>query len=499
MATMDARVSEPRLSKSRYLHGLQCAKQLWWRVKEPQALELIPDLETRARFEEGHRVGARARRHVPGGVMITGPYDDLEARVVATRDALVAGAQVVYEASFFADSTYVAVDILERLERGFGMIEVKASTARRPEHLQDAAVQAHVLRASGLDLRRVELMRLDPECAFPHLERLFLREDVTGEVDELLPEMPAALAGQLRMLGGPRPEVAIGSHCSSPHSCPFKRRCWGGLPRHHVTTLYRAGAKAFELSAAGLHTLPDLRTLPEGVELHPAALRQIRAVSEARLVVEPGLGAALEAFEGPLAYLDFETVGPAIPVWSGCHPFEAVPVQFSCRKEADGGVATADWIAAEGQDPRRELAERVLEACRGAKTVVAYNADFEATALAHLEGALPSLADSLAELRSRLRDPLSVLREHVYHPDFGGGFGLKAVAPALAPDLRPMTGQIPGGRMASVLLYRLLIEGRPDDFFEREQVRQSLHRYCAMDTLATQRVLERLRELARSS
>src|SRR5437870_1428588 len=31
-----------RLSKSRYLAGLQCHKQLWWRVHDPEAPELSP-------------------------------------------------------------------------------------------------------------------------------------------------------------------------------------------------------------------------------------------------------------------------------------------------------------------------------------------------------------------------------------------------------------------------------------------------------------------------
>ena len=31
------------LSKSRVTAGIQCAKQLWWRVHEPGAVELVPD------------------------------------------------------------------------------------------------------------------------------------------------------------------------------------------------------------------------------------------------------------------------------------------------------------------------------------------------------------------------------------------------------------------------------------------------------------------------
>ncbi|HET9325211.1 MAG TPA: DUF2779 domain-containing protein [Candidatus Eisenbacteria bacterium] len=492
---MDNASTERRLSKTRFLHGLQCHKQLWWRVHEPGALELIPNLEARARFEEGHEVGERARRALPGGVMIPGAYDDLTARVQATREALDAGRRRLYEAAFMANGTYVAVDILDREADAFVLIEVKATTRPRLHHLQDAAIQTWVLRQSGIPLERVEIMRLEPECVHPDLDRLFARDDVTQGVEELLPEIPAAVESQLKVLDGPLPDVAIGPHCTNPYPCPFMRRCWADVPPHHVTTLYRAGAVAFELAAKGLHTVADVSSVPEGIDLDPVALRQIRAVREGRIIVEPGLAEALTIFEPPLAYLDFETVSPAIPVWPGTHPFEAIPVQFSCRLERGGVFEEIGWLATEGEDPRREIASRLIDACRGARTIVAYHAEFEAEVIASLEDSVPERAAELRELRERLRDPLPILRQFVYHPAFHGRFGLKSVAPALAPDVR-YTGAVAAGRLAGCLLSRLMLKGEPSDLFDRERIRESLRRYCALDTFATQRVIERLRELA---
>ena len=46
------------LSKSRYVAGLQCHKQLWWRVHEPKAPELVPDADLQSVFD----TGARCRR-----------------------------------------------------------------------------------------------------------------------------------------------------------------------------------------------------------------------------------------------------------------------------------------------------------------------------------------------------------------------------------------------------------------------------------------------------
>src|SRR5271157_923999 len=103
-----------RLSKSRFMAGIQCAKQLWWRVHEPAAPELLPDDAQVRIFARGHRVGEVAHTYVPGGVLIDLPHDEMAARVAATAKALADGAPVIYEASFVADGVFVSVDILER-------------------------------------------------------------------------------------------------------------------------------------------------------------------------------------------------------------------------------------------------------------------------------------------------------------------------------------------------------------------------------------------------
>ena len=52
--------SRHRLSKSRYTAGLQCHKLLWWKVHEPDAVELQPDIVLEDRFDQGRQVGKLA-------------------------------------------------------------------------------------------------------------------------------------------------------------------------------------------------------------------------------------------------------------------------------------------------------------------------------------------------------------------------------------------------------------------------------------------------------
>jgi len=476
--------------------GLQCAKLLWWMVHEPEAPELKRDAGAQAKFDRGTRVGQVARSYVPGGVLIDLPYDAYAERVTATRRALEGGAAAVYEGSFQASGVFVAVDILERGNPDFRLIEVKSSTWVKDHYVADVAIQTHVLRQSGLSLDRQELMHLNRECAYPDLSNLFVRADVTEAVAPVLADVPGVIARQLETLQGLLPAVPIGPHCITPYECPFMARCWPALPQYHVSTLYAMNRRALALDEQGYRTINDL---PEDIPLGKIADRQRRAVREGRLIVEPSLGQALGPFVPPIAFLDFETVGLAIPVWNGCHPYDAVPVQFSCHVEdADGRVVHHEWVAEGPEDPRPALAERLIQACASARTVVAYNAGFERRCIEQMAEALPSLAGPLGSIIARLVDLLPVVRNHVYHPDFGGSFGLKSVLPALVPELRYDDLPINEGDMASLELERLLFQGAEVTEDAKAQLRADLLRYCHLDTWGLVKLVRRLREIARS-
>jgi hypothetical protein len=245
--------------------------------------------------------------------------------------------------------------------------------------------------------------------------------------------------------------------------------------------------------ATGFETIADL---PPG-GLTAIQERQRLAVTTGRVVVEPGLARALRVFKDPLAFLDFETVMLAIPVWDGCHPYDQVPVQFSCDRPApDGAIGHHEWLADRPGDPRPELARALVAACLGARTVVAYNAQFERRCIEMLADAVPDLADDLLDIAERLADPLPIIREHVYHPDFHGSFSLKSVLPAMVPGSGYDNLEVAEGATASVELERLMFRADSMTQDERRLLREALLRYCALDTMSMVRLLDRLRDLA---
>ena len=249
-----------RLSKSRFVTGLQCHKLLWWQVHEPEAEELQPDKVLEDLFSQGQHVGQVATESFPNRRIIDVPHREYEARVAATQAALAEGASVVCEAAFVADDVFVAVDVLERNGDGFNLIEVKSSTSQKPEHVGDASIQVHVLTQNDIEVKRAEIMHLNKEHRNPDVGEMFARTDVTDEVEAFLPLVPDQINRQLDMLGGPLPERAIGSHCFEPRPCPFMARCWPAVP-NHIRTLYNVGAKkTCDYMAQGIHfRLPTSR------------------------------------------------------------------------------------------------------------------------------------------------------------------------------------------------------------------------------------------------
>jgi len=483
-----------RLSKSRFTSGLQCHKKLWWEVHEPGAVELQPDKVLQDLFDQGRLVGEAARARCPGGVLIDLPYHAGAERVAATKQALASGAPAVFEATFISDDLFVAIDVLEKQGDGYRLTEVKSSSSQKPEHIPDVAVQARVAAACGVNVTAAEVMHLNKEFRHPDVGDLFARTDVTGPVAEFVGQVPKEIKRQREMLAGPLPDVAIGAQCFEPRECPFIGRCWPDGP-DHIGHLAGVGPKK---TVAYLEQgITSIKDLPPDEKLNFTQKRQLKAMAENRLIVEPTLAAELARFGGRLGFLDFETIIRAIPVWPGMAPWQQAAAQFSYHERQPDGTYTHAAHLAEGPDDARpKLAAAMVRATANADRVVMYTS-FEKTRIRELQLAVPDLAAELAALEAKLIDLHPVVKNCVYHPDFRGSFSLKDILTPLVPELTYSDLVIVDGRVASVEIARLLFVADKIPKHERDRVRKELLDYCERDTWAMVKLVERLRELSR--
>ncbi|MGB8330741.1 MAG: hypothetical protein WCE62_11495, partial [Polyangiales bacterium] len=98
-----------------------------------------------------------------------------------------------------------------------------------------------------------------------------------------------------------------------------------------------------------------------------------------------------------------------------------------------------------------------------------------------------------------VQDLLPLVRNHVYHPDFRGSFSIKAVVPALLPEMSYEQLEVSDGQVASFLLERLLC--RPAELAAAQcaALREQLVTYCNHDTAVMVELFRFLRETAASS
>lgn len=453
-----------QLTKSLFQTGLACPKRLWWEVYEPEAPELRPDAQTQWMFRQGQEVTAAARPLVPGAE---------------------------YEVTLQTEHLHARVDILEPTADGsHALIEVKGSNEIKLEHKWDVAFQRHVAEAAGLRVARTELMYLNRECRHPVLEPLFLRKDVSGDIEPLVAQTPAMADRLLSVLKGPLPSDSRNANCGD---CPFHDRCWP-QDRFGVNRFYRMKwSDKLELERGGAKTFT---TVPKATKLTSIQRRQREAAHVGDLVMDPGLGGALDQWVGPFVYLDFETVAFAIPRFPGSTPWTKIPVQYSAHREEGSRYSHVSFLAPDDSDPRPALAAALVEHCAGTGAIVTYHSSFEKSCLRGLAEAVPTLKGPLMDIHERVVDLEPMVAHHVYHPDFLGSFSLKIVLPILCPDVTYEGLTIADGSTAQLELARLLYGESPVPTPERESLRAALLAYCERDTWAMVVLHQRLRELA---
>ena len=488
----------PRLSKSKFLYGLQCHKRLYLEVHQP-ALATKPDAATQAMFDMGTEVGELARSRFPGGVLVTAGHRQTEAALAQTA-ALVQDLTVpaIYEGAFLHGGVLIRADILERVlteggqSCGWRLIEVKSSTKVKDVHLEDLAVQSQVILGAGLTLVSSCLMYINTGYVYRNgaidLTELFAIQDLSEAVAQRRAEVPKRLAEMSHMLLQAQPPMMEpDGHCHTPYDCPFWDHCTKDKPARWIHYLPGSKQVVSQLTQQGVTTIDEI---PADTRLSPVQCR----VKENVEWVSAKLGPLLKAVQYPVHHLDFETVMLPVPRFSETRPYQALPVQWSNHiEQSTGELRHEEFLHNDMSDPREVLATSLLESLGERGSICVYS-PYERSILEQLAAALPSLRPALSLIVSRLWDLFPIIRDHYYHPGFGGSYSIKSVLPAIVPSLAYDDLAIQGGGHAASQYYHMVFV--ETDWVERATIQEALLRYCARDTLAMVELRRTLMEKA---
>jgi hypothetical protein len=475
-----------RLSKSKFLSGLQCHKRLYMEIHTP-GLATQPDAATKAILDMGTEIGELARQRLSGGVLVDINHRHAAEALKRTQE-LVNDPSVpaIFEGAFIYEQVLIRVDILERVcssEDGtisWRLIEVKSSTRVKEIHIDDLAVQAYVLAGAGMQLVGTCLMHINTQYVYDgktlDLAQLFGLHDLSDHVRARQAKVITRLAEMKAMLVSPvPPDVEPSGHCQSPYECPFWESCTKEKPARWIFHL-PGGAQTFQsLAKLGVTTIDDI---PAGFHL---SINQRRMRDNVEWM-SPRLKGTLETVRYPVHHLDFETFMPAIPRFPHTRPYQTIPTQWSNHVESgNGDIRHDEYLCPDPKDPREELVMALLESLGQDGSICVYSG-YERAILERLADLFPILRSELQRVMTRLWDLFPVIRDHYYHPAFEGSYSIKSVLPAVVPSLSYGDLEIQEGAMAAQVYYHMVFD--ETDLMEKARMKDALMHYCGRDTLA---------------
>ena len=489
------------LSKSKYVEGVSCLKAAWLTKYKPEEKKISSIMQHL--MDEGNVIGDLAMG-LFGDFVETTTYKqdgslDLAQMCKKTEECIKQGVENICEAAFMYNNLYCAVDILRKEEDGYSVYEVKATKNIKDYHIIDLAFQRFVLEKCGINLKRLYLvLKSDDYIRGEEFEpdKFFALKDVTDMVTDEISEVEDNLNKIYEVLKSKEePDEGFSRSCFSPYECGYFEYCKKCLPENSVFDLRGMKAdKKIKLYKKGIVTFDDVKK--RGVGLSAIQQMQIDyANCQQPYVDKSQLREFLGRIKFPVYFLDFESYIPPFPEFTGMKTGRQMLFQFSLHyiDKVGGTLGHKEFLGESGEDNRRLIAEKLVEYIPDNASVIVYNARFESTAIKELANDFHDLSDKLMKINDNIVDLYEPFSEGFYYDGkFGKSLSIKTVLPVLCPndpelDYSNLEGVHKGDEAMTVFP---MIKDKPIE--EQKKIRESLLKYCCLDTLATVKILEKL-------
>ncbi len=473
------------LSKSNYIQYLDCPEELWLEKNKPS---LIPNLEEDRLFkiEQGDFIDALAQHWFEEGAVIDG--------------VAIAPQQASYQDRITFGGYVIISDVLVRHEDGsISIFEVKASTKVKSKHLHDVAFQRMVFEEAGYKVQRTYLVHVNKKYISQGAvdeQTYLIAENITEKVLKLMPETRIKAAAALAYINGDEPTTKLNPSCSKKQDCPYLKYRMPNLPNYSVFEVSRISKlKLSELTAKGIFSVQDI---PSDYELTHRQRRQVKLAQQRSVQIDhTNIRLWLNRLAYPLYFLDYETYGYVDPPQEGYRPYQQMIVQYSLHilEHHNAELRHACYLL----DDRKESVENLLNhlarfiPIQGGSVIV-WNESFEKKRNEEAAQRYPAHADLLHALNKRVVDLKEVFDEDYYiHPTFKGSSSIKNVLPVFWKADNYKALDINNGSMATIAWHRMTHTNT--ETTEKEKIKQQLHDYCFLDTLAMVKIYQGLMQL----
>lgn len=264
----------------------------------------------------------------------------------------------------------------------------------------------------------------------------------------------------------------------------------------HVNSSYMADET---LEAKEFFILADVteRVQKRMSAIEPKLIEFIAQETGEQHIDKAALTKFLDQVEYPLYFLDYEAVMNGIPLYEFTRPYQQIPFQFSLhiQQEPGGELQHVSFIHKERTDPRKALAQALVENCGDSGSVVVFFEKFEATRNKEMARDFPEFADGLKGINARMIDIFEPFQKRwLYDPAQGTSASLKVLLPTFT-DISYDDMAIANGQQA-LNEYMAFVTGHKDDPAELVELWEGLEVYCEQDTYAMVALLDVLYDKA---
>lgn len=461
----------PFLSKSRFIQGMQCHKALWLQTHHPELRDKV-SASQQASFDAGTNVGILAQNLFPGGVEI--PFEGLTVpeQLAMTQAEISKGTKAIYEAAFSFNNVFCKVDILHKGRSGWELYEVKGSTEAKEVCLNDIAIQYYIVAGAGITVKKASLVHIDKSYVRDgdiDVRGLFTIQNVTKTVLERQPNVTKELKAMRAMLKGEVPAIDIGPHCLEPYPCLFHGHCWSHIPSPSVFDFADIGKPdGFALYKQGIVKMDAVQRDTLGWRQQ---MQYDGTLHKKNIVDKEAIRAFIDSLWYPLAFMDFETTFMTpVPLFDDTRPFQSVPFQYSLHwiKSPKGKLNHCEFLWSAEGDPQKQFLVTLLDSIPEKACVLTWNKSFEGKVLRALAEQFPKYRKRIQTVLDNMVDLMVPFRKkQIYHWQFDGSYSIKAVLPALVPELTYSSLNISDGGTAAESWIRMRASS---DLEEQEQI-----------------------------
>jgi hypothetical protein len=296
------------------------------------------------------------------------------------------------------------------------------------------------------------------------------------------------------------PNDDIGMHCMKPYECPFFKYCTKNLPKNNVFNVRNMLNKdKFNFYHNGIVSYEDLLNEP----LKPKFRQQIEfeLYNKEEYINKKDINEFLNTLSYPMYFLDFESYQQPIPKYNGIKPYMQIPFQYSLHyyEEENGELFHKEFLAEANVDPRRNLAESLVNDIPKNVCTIAYNMTFEKMIIKNLAKLYPDLEEHLMNIHDNMKDLMIPFKDRsFYKKEMLGSYSIKYVLPALFPNDPELDYHnlelIHNGSEASNS-YAILSELSKE---RQDEIKKSLLKYCELDTYAMVKIWQKLNEVIKN-